>query len=157
MASLTFSYAFHLARVTAAKNSRATVRDDRTGENFFWMWKHWKWFLASNGCTDLMFSVTSWFRNFLFVMCQERMKDKRVHLPYKSFFKLFLDLLETQESQEGTEIANPVTRILLMWTSKVALCAFYLLQKLLCNTHDKFIRERTCCQMMKQIMQMNTT
>ena len=37
---------------------------------------------------------------------------------------VFLDYSWLKSSQEGIEVANPVTRTLLMWTALVALLAF---------------------------------
>ena len=46
----------------------------------------------------------------------------RVHLPYRPFSKLYLDHLSRASGiPGGIAIANPVTRISLMWTSKMAL------------------------------------
>ena len=82
--------------------------------------------LKKTVCSVLwMHSMTSWVVKVRF--CTVPREDEESS--YRAFskiisHKLFLDHLLHQECQEDTEIANSVTRMLLMWTSNVALYAF---------------------------------
>ena len=111
----------------ASNNSHATAKDDQTGEKFSWMWRGTieDGFWHPMDVQDVQTSCTVWqvrWEMFLSVMCQERMKNMRVHLPYRPFSKLYLDHLSRASGiPGGIAIANPVTRISLMWTSKMAL------------------------------------
>ena len=90
----------------ASNNSHATAKDDQTGEKFSWMWRGTieDGFWHPMDVQDVQTSCTVWqvrWEMFLSVMCQERMKNMRVHLPYRPFSKLYLDHLSRASGIPG--------------------------------------------------------